>query len=779
MNNVVGAERALLSSQEARRMYLSAPTSLRRMALSMVMGLISDDPKRKPKEGNPALGAPVPQRPLAPMERRTSNLTVAQRERLSHDEAQARLAARANGVIAVLLAIERLIPLAPWQRRQISRAVADRVSLPPSLLPNHPSNDAKSGAGQPITKESAWSVVSFLLKDCGLTHRQAADLVADHPWTLALDRPATRCAPLLECLRLLNVSPQDVGAIVAQRPWVLLTDAESEVLPLLAYISGLGLSETESTELLRRYPQLLEPGAQQRLAASVAFWVGRGMPRVSLQRLLCTLPEVAGMTQQLMQIKVDWLMEHAAFTSADFAEAIDALKQPLGMVTAPRVAFAQHRGFKVLPPSKLRDLQGSESSADPVLAASEVLAATEAQFLRLVGASDAEFRAFEAAWRSTDFRMWVHRLSPNAVLQYEGLDWLAEAELAQLRETHDRYMAAREMSWEQQDEREKEWRAAWQQWRREQTARDVLTKRLRRAVEKQETEALRLATNELALLVEKQRASSLGIDNCRRSVFCSRPFGHKGLCNREYGGAMEEGEEEEPDGGVSDVGETETTPTPSAEEIQSQPVSVVRACATGIENLLRAAPRGVLSPAMIDSWAEKEGYCRATVIAAKGVLTVTGVACVLGEPSWRYYKVLPRVWQLLEESEVEDDDPDETDVRQAQLSVAWQLRRIPRRVTKGIENVLVTSSMVLHLLRSVPEGVMLRREVDGWAQTRPMVGNLRHAIACLVEQGLVVQRRKRHVTSGPMEVAILDLSMYLEGEGSRHEDSSRHEADTN
>lgn len=733
-----------------------------------------------------------------------------QRQPVHQDESQALLAARANRVIGVLTAIELLLPLAPWQRRKVSSAVVQ--SMPSMGEDGHLQTSLVTPTSlreppHPITAHSARTAVSFLLNDCGMTHRQAAETIADHPWLLSVQSIRSRCSGLLDGLHLLNMAQADVAAVIAAHPPALLADIDKDLLPVLDYLTGLGFTESEAAALIRAAPKLLlGQGATERLSGNVAFWVGRGMPRTSLRSLLSAAPEVTSMNLRLLQLKADWLMDHAGFTVKDFAQVPAALQLPLAGVIAPRLAFARHRGFDVPPPSKLSLESSSDPRDPPSLSMAFLLSCSEADFLRITDASDAEYRGFEAVWRDTDLRRWMKsRFSGTEAAQYEGMEWLAEEEMTALREMHDRHLALRELASEQQVDREKEWESVWKDWKKTQLRRDQLENWTRRAKKRREEEALRRSSHEMAMLVELDSLRRPGM--CTKSPYCNRHDNHPGVCNQKLALNFDTGYEEaalasggldgvrgstvneiatrsEIEAGMylvrsdiprSDISTDISTdgddvegalggndgPSLTRDEIEAQPVDAVLQCAAGIESLLRSAPHGVLTHRTVNAWAERHGFSRPCIAAAKGVLAATGTARVVVEPNWNYHKVAPKAWQLVPQH----NRSGETDTTNNNNSNDCTIAGIspPPRLTRSAGSVVVLSSLVLRLIDSIPEGVILRSDLRAWAETRwkGSSKHLRAAVAGLVEQGLLVQRRRRGITSGPMEVARIDLDKYL------------------
>lgn len=792
------------------------------------------------------------------------------------DEAQSILAAKANEIIGVLTAVEFLLPLAPWQRRLISRAVVESMhdqsddegnalggrknkkiggisSKNKAASVPIKESENKNNNGM-ITAHLARTAVTFLLTECGLTRRQAAHAISEHPWLLGIENIRTRCSGLLESLQLLNMDSAGVAFVVAAHPPALLMDADKDIIPMLEYLNGLGFSEEDAAELLRAAPNLfLDPTAKQQLSGCVAFWVGQGMSRPSLRSLLTAAPEVTSMSLRLLQLKIEWLIEQAGFSIEDVSQVPAAVQLPLAAHVAPRLAFARHRGFTVNPPSKEHANVASQNS----LEIESLLSSPEFDFLQSVGnATDAEFRAFEAAWRDSDLRTWFKsRLSGPSVTQYEGMEWLAEEEMAPLRQMHDHHIALRELAWEQQQDREKEWETIWGDWKRAQARRDQLETWTKRMKKRREDEAMRRAAMEMTMLVESQGARRPGM--CLKSPYCNRKINHPGVCNQKlalkmnfsldddstlddngstsegfssidnelynstFGGPTRPGGVRgqtvhdiatlsEVDAGLylfgeikSDIPVSDNTdkststsievgdntndsstayssastsppsvnttaaggnsegylflsdgPTITKEEIESQDIDKVLECFSGLEALLERAPNGVLSYRTVNAWADRQGYTRAVSTAAKGVLAATGTARVVVEPNFQYHKVVPKAWQLLHGTTTGGG------------TGARRLKQTPPRLTRSAANVAILSNLVIKMIDSLPNGMIQRKDLRSWAEVRWKGSSklhLRAVVAGLLEQGLVVQRRRKGISSGPMEVAQVDLKKYLQG----------------
>jgi hypothetical protein len=168
------------------------------------------------------------------------------------DEAQTLLAARANDIISVLMVIEKLVPLIPWQRRAISYAIGES-KLPKTLKSKHTSKlrqfdfgiplEAKGQKGDhrlsmEITATTALSMVTFLLDECLLSGESVANLMSNHPWVLGIQNPQHTCGQFLESLRLIDMTPTTIAQLITHHPTTLLADVERDVLPLLEYLTA-------------------------------------------------------------------------------------------------------------------------------------------------------------------------------------------------------------------------------------------------------------------------------------------------------------------------------------------------------------------------------------------------------------------------------------------------------------------------------------------------------------------------------------------------------------
>jgi hypothetical protein len=504
------------------------------------------------------------------------------------------------------------------------------------------------------------------------------------------------------------------------------------------------------------------------------------------------------------------------------------------------VAFARHRGHTPAPPS----FQGSPAAA--AVSIDDLLSPDEDIYLKAVGdASDAEYRAFEAAWRGADLPAWLRRRAAGstAASAYEGMEWLADEEMSVLREMHDRHVALRELAWETQQDREREWSAVWADWKRAQARRDQVELWVRRMKKRQEEEAAERAASALAALGMPERLPGM----CTKSPHCDRPEKHPGTCNTKMapeGGLLDdeaeaaagraaaaaaalgrgetvneiatrteaesgagfngfegvdavEGVEEEEEDSVGDWAAGRPL---NREDVEGQDPEAVAACARELAGMLAGAPSAVLTARAVDQWAARVGWSRPVLTAAKGVLSTTGAARVVVEPNWNYHKVAAKAWQLLRppvslnvsvrrgartanvdssdsDSEIDPDfdgvdDAPEPTTPGPHDAAFWERYRLDAmgrpqpRLTRSAGNVLVLANLIMRMMGEMPGGVITRQDLRVWAESRWKGAgkHVRAAVAVLLEQGLVVQRRQKGGPSGPMEVVCVDLEGYLNHE---------------
>lgn len=730
------------------------------------------------------------------------------------DEAQTLLAARANDIITVLMVIEKLVPLVPWQRRAISYAVGES-KLFNTLIIKHTTKLRQSQVDSGITLEAkgqkrdhklsmeitattALSMVTFLLDECLLSEESVANLMANHPWVLGIPNPKHTCGQFLESLRLIDMNPTTVAQLVANHPTTLLADVERDVLPLLEYLTALGLGESESGRLISKAPWLLEQGGRDELAGWVAFWTGRGMQKSSVLSLITKSPKAISGSLQLTQLKLDWLVENADFAIDDFAQVPAAIELPLATHVGPRVAFAKRYGVS----SNTSWCSMSNEQREFLLCMSE------ADFLSVLGQSQVEFHGFEGAWKASEFRKWFQSQKPteDLVSHYDSLEWLGTDDMAEMREVHDRYLMRHVEAWEQQQDREREWKNVWQTWRRMQERREKADMNARQLKRRREEAA---TTIQLRKLLSKEDSNphsyrneagptepslSLSSTNDADSELSKLGDGslsmssiekllHRGILgatcqvsSSQSGPELSRGRG--PAVGVHSLNrkallaeaallhelhrDAQGLPHPHIafkEQVVDDREEVLR-CVDGILSLLSCTEYGVLTPLAVNNWCLAQGFSKSCIARAKGVISSVGSACVVAEPLWRYHSAAPLAWVLLLHPSC------------LNLSNQFKVGKMddldgPRPVlTGGAASVLRVVEIVLTTINQVShDSPMLRSELDKICRDtngyRVPSKHMSSAISALIEEGRILRQRQKGVPSGPMELRLIDLQKYI------------------
>jgi hypothetical protein len=739
------------------------------------------------------------------------------------DEAQTLLAARANDIISVLMVIEKLVPLVPWQRRAISYAVGES-KLPKTLRSKHTANlrqsrlasgiplEAKGQKGHhrlsmEITATTALSMVTFLLDECLLSEESVANLMANHPWLLGIQNPKHTCGQFLESLRLIDMTPTTIAQLVTHHPTTLLADVERDVLPLLEYLTALGLGEWDSGTLISKAPWLLEQGGKDELAGWVAFWMGRGMQKSSVLSLITKSPKAISGSLQLTQLKLDWLVENADFAIDDFAQVPAAIELPLATHVGPRVAFAKRYGVT----SNTSWCSMSNEQREFLLCMSE------ADFLSVLGQSQVEFHAFEGAWRGSEFRNWFRSQKPteDLVSHYDSLEWLETDDMAEMREVHDRYLMRHVEAWEQQQDREREWKNVWQTWRRMQERREKADMNARQLKRRREEAA---TTIQLRKLLSKEdsdshsNSSEADPTEPSLSISCTNDADSEGLSKFGDGSlsmssieklfqrgilgatcqvSSSQSGPELPRGRGPAVGvhslnrkallaeaavlhelqrgrDVQGLSHPHIEckkQVVDDREEVLR-CVDGILSLLSCTEYGVLTPLAVNNWCLARGFSKSCIARAKGVISSVGSACVVAEPLWRYHNAAPLAWVLLLHPSC------------LTLSNQFKVGNLddldgPRPVlTGGAASVLRVVEIVLTTINQVSQdSPMLRSELDKICRDtngyRVPSKHMSSAISALIEEGRILRQRQKGVPSGPMELRLIDLQKYINEEHSR------------
>jgi hypothetical protein len=154
---------------------------------------------------------------------------------------------------------------------------------------------------------------------------------------------------------------------------------------------------------------------------------------------------------------------------------------------------------------------------------------------------------------------------------------------------------------------------------------------------------------------------------------------------------------------------------------------------------LRASDYGALEPSVFNAWAARSGVESAELIAAKALISSNKAAFVRSEPSWKYHSVPSKVWLLRDSS-------------------FYAPNLLPPRDTRGSRNVSDLAELIYRSLRENHGVPMTRMEISGLYDNRPEFQSkrMRFAIGVLLEQGLIMQRRRKGIASGPMELVLTE-----------------------
>lgn len=741
------------------------------------------------------------------------------------DEAQSLLAARANDIISVLMTIERLVPLAPWQRRAISYAIGEsklpskmdegkhasayQRQSPSSVNSFHrlvdsvvlsPKNFVQPRPWMEITARTALLSITFLLEDCLISEEAVANLMANHPWVLGLQNPKASCGQFIESLRLIDMPLTAIAEVVSRHPSTLLADVERDVLPLLEYLTNLGLSESESGALVSKAPWLLEQGGKDELAGWVAFWTGRGMQKSRVLALIARAPKAISGSLQLTQLKLDWLMENADFVIDDIAHVPAAIELPLATHVGPRVAFVK----------RLSSFAGQNTSWTFMSNEQRelLLCMNETDFLSVLQQTAVEFHAFEGAWVGSEFRDWLQSQKPteDLVSHYDSLEWLGSDDMAEMREVHDRYLMRHDEAWEQQQDREREWKNVWQAWRRIQERREKADMNARQLKRRREEAASVVQLRRLLTSKEdvspsqdsRKLPDSYSISEVNRIDPTSSPsvsmspiekLFHRGILGATTpvsqqaslsGHDLSRGRG--PAVGVHSLNrkallaeeavlnqvqqQLKDAEHAAGKEIVLEKVDItdrgiqnVHRCVDAILSLLSCTEYGVLTPLAVNSWCLAQGFSKSCIANAKGIISSRGSACVVAEPLWRYHNAAPLAWVLL------------LHPRCLNLSNEFQVGNLndmggPRPVlTGGAASVLRVVGIVLSTIKQASDdSPLLRSELDKLCHDmngfRIPSKHMSSAISALIEEGRILRQRQKGVPSGPMELRLIDLQKY-------------------
>lgn len=670
-------------------------------------------------------------------------------QRVYGDRLQSSLIHQANRIISVIAVIEHLIPLTIDQKLSISNAVV----YGPNVHPAKESCDFGI-----INQNSAWKAVHSLLGDCYLNGKDAAEILARYPRIATTEMVnSNSIRGVVDCLQLLELSNESVSNIVSGYPEILFLDVDKHMLPILAYLSDLGLDDSDIVDIIVSHPGIFKPGNASNLQAGVAFWTGKSLPRSEIINLIKADPTIFETNKWVMQMKVDWLTEQTKMPIEYFSSEARALSCNLGSMVGPRIAYALHFGIQ-FPPDDREKLSHQLKM---------IMSPDVEEYLQFLGSSQESFQLFSDVWYSEEFLPWLERKSraSEILLQQEN-----ESENGMDSGQADQnFAASKEFAWEQQIEREREWHMAWHAWKREQQSAAVADRSARRSEKRKKIEDMRLnfqyakqihasethhehkstsssatgksfageegALNFLANstpLIHGNSSKLMGSDlsdrNQRSVIFLSR----KWICDSTIDEALAQAM-------LDSNQELELKTDFEVNDISSLTKERVQSCAVNLLLLLRASEFCVLEPKVFSAWAARSGVTPAELTVAKAMISSSNAAVVRSEPSWKYYGVPLKVWRL-------KDSP------------FYAPDLLPLRDTRGSRNVSDLAEVIYRSLKENPNTPMTRMEISELCDDRIECQSkrMRFAVGLLLEQGLVLQRRRKGIASGPMELILTE-----------------------
>lgn len=679
-------------------------------------------------------------------------------QRAYGDRLQSSLIQQANRIISVIAVIEHLIPLTIDQKLSISNAVVYGPDVDPAK-----ESSCDSGI---INQNSAWKAVHSLLGDCYLNSKDAAEILAKYPGIATTEMVnSNSIRGVVDCLQLLELSNESVSTIVSGYPEILFLDVDKHMLPILAYLSDLGLDDSDIVDIIVSHPSIFKPGNASNLQAGVAFWTGKSLPRSEIVNLIKADPTIFETNKWVMQMKVDWLTEQTRMPIEYFSSEARALSCNLGSLVGPRIAYALHFGINL--PSNDREKLSHQLKM--------IVSPDLEEYLQFLGSSQESFQLFSDVWYSEEFLPWLERKSRASEILLQQEDE-SENGMGDSEQADQNFAASKEFAWEQQIEREREWHMAWHAWKREQQSLAVADRSAKRSEKRKKIEDMRLnfqyvnqvpsetrceqksssfsapgkalsgmdgALNFLTNsepLYRTNLSKSIGNDlpdrNERSVIFLSR----KWICDSTIDAALAQAM-------LDSDRELELKGDFEPNDISSLNKERVQSCAVNLLLLLRASEFCVLEPKVFSAWAARSGVTPAELTSAKAMISSSNAAAVRSEPSWKYHGVPLKVWRL-------KDSP------------FYAPSLLPLRDTRGSRNVSDLAEVIYRSLKENPDTPMTRMEIsklydDGIeCQSKRM----RFAVGLLLEQGLVIQRRRKGIASGPMELILTESLFDVRGD---------------
>lgn len=632
-------------------------------------------------------------------------------------------------------------------------------------------------------------IISAVEARVALTREQTmavARAAAEHVQSDGIRRLGVKAGPspddVLDCLQLLDLPDETISGILSAYPNILFLDVDMHMLPILAYLSDLGLDDAEIGDVVSAHPSIFKPSNEHTLQSGVAFWAGKGLSRASIVNLIKLDPSILETNKLVMQMKVDWLTEHTGMTVEQLAIEPRTLSANLGAVTAPRIAWLVNEG-------KVRVGEFGTAVLSHIVGDEHFEHADG--FLERFGGEEASYEAFVVDWYAREFVPWLEKKNRvSEILLQEESDMVELGRHGGGAGCDDAtsiamqaFAAGKEFAWEQQMEREREWHMAWHAWKREQQSMALAERTVKRH---QHREQGFLASNvavsatspggnphvlqtgsgddfesvgEASTSSRQPFANAPGGTNVMFTEKISSPWpnapptalsnacqhqrsvfflSRKWTCDATIDEALLQA--------VADCHQSAPAPASQAAAVESfdpeilSSISVerVQSCAVNLLLLLRASEYGTLEPKVFNAWASRSGVAIPELTAAKAIISSKGAACVRSEPSWKYHGVPQKVWRLRD-------------------TAFYAPSMLPLRDTRGSRAVTDLSELIIKSLEQNPgKEPMTRMEISDMYDNKPEFQSkrMRFAIGLLLEQGMVIQRRRRGIASGPMELAL-------------------------
>ena len=637
-----------------------------------------------------------------------------------------------------------------------------------------------------LTREQAMAVARAAAEQVQSEHRGRADDIHGDD---GIHRVHVKAKPspddVLDCLQLLDQPDETVSRIISAYPTILFLDVDMHMLPILAYLSDLGLDDAEIADVVSAHPSIFKPSNEHTLQSGVAFWAGKGLSRASIVNLIKLDPSILETNKLVMQMKVDWLTEHTGLTVEQLATEPRTLSANLGAVTAPRIAWlVKENKVQVgdFGTAVLSDIVGDEHFEQAN------------GFLERFDGEASSYEAFVSDWYPRMFVPWLERKSRmSEILLQEESDMVelgGDGGGAGGDETTSiamqAFAAGKEFAWEQQMEREREWHMAWHAWKREQQSMALAERATKRHELREQGlsgSGVAASVNSLGLNGDAKQTGSVGdarepLGNAvatRRQPLATVPgasnimftgpisspwpntspaslssacqhqrsvyfLSRKWTCDATIDEALSQAVADCQQSIPAMAYQATAVESFDPEILSTLSIERVQSCAVNLLLLLRASEFGTLEPRVFNAWASRSGVAIPELTAAKAIISSKGAACVRSEPSWKYHNVPQKVWRLRD-------------------TAFYAPGLLPLRDTRGSRAVTDLAELILESLKQNPDNEpMTRMEISDMYDNKPEFQSkrMRFAIGLLLEQGMVIQRRRRGIASGPMELVLTE-----------------------